>query len=202
MARCGAVPLLAALLVLSSSSSAAQTDLRDALLRCTVISAPSGRLVCYDSLTKALTPITTPQAGVGAWQVSDKTNPLDDSRTVTLDLAATSGRSVYGKPIVLVLRCQSHKTEVFIGWGSYLGEEAKVTTRVGSGESKTKNWGVSTDHTATFYHSDPVAFIQELMAADRFVAQVIPYNESPITAVFDLTGLQTAVKPLRDDCAW
>src|SRR6266566_2151972 len=175
MARCGAVPLLAALLVLSSSSSAAQTDLRAALLRCTVISAPSGRLVCYDSLTKALTPITTPQAGVGAWQVSDKTNPLDDSRTVTLDLAATSGRSVYGKPIVLVLRCQSHKTE---------------------------NWGVSTDHTATFYHSDPVAFIQELMAADRFVAQVIPYNESPITAVFDLTGLQTAVKPLRDDCAW
>ena len=38
-----------------------------------------------------------------------------------------------------------------------------------------------------------VAFIRELMAADRFVAQVTPYNESPVTAVFELTGLPTAV---------
>ena len=202
MRRWATVLSLSLFFLLRATISVAQTDLSGALTRCGAVSAPSERLACYDSLAKSLSVSKPTPVGAGAWQVSDETNPVDDTRTVVLRLVATSGQSVYGKPIVLVLRCQSHKTEAYMSWGSYLGDEAQVTVRVGSGEAKTKRWDVSTDHTGTFYHGDMVAFIRELVAADRFVAQVTPYNESPITAVFELTGLPTAVKPLREDCGW
>jgi len=181
---------------------AAQTPLQDAVSRCGVIGAPAERLACYDSLAKVPARPSTIPAGVGAWQVADEKNPLDDSRTVVLSLVATSGRSVYGQPISLVLRCKTNKAEVYVTWHSYLGDEARVTFRVGSTESRTKTWSVSTDKTGTFYPSDNVEFMKELMAADRLVLQVTPYNQSPITAVFDLAGLPNAMKPLREDCGW
>jgi type VI secretion system protein VasI len=122
---------------------------------------------------------------------------------VTLGLQAASGRSRFGQPVLLVLRCSSHTTDVYIDWHSYLGDEANVTSRVGSSESETKAWTASTDKTATFYPEDAAQFIREqLIPAGRFVAQVAPYNESPITAVFDLAGLDTAAKPLRKACEW
>jgi len=186
----------------SAIGLAAQTPLQDAVSRCGVIGAPAQRLACYDSLAKVPARPSTIPAGVGAWQVSDEKNPLDDSRTVVLSLAATSGRSVHGQPVALALRCMSNKATVYVMWNSYLGDEARVTFRVGGGESRTKTWSVSTDKTATFYPSDHVEFMKEIMAADRLVLQVTPYNESPITAVFDLAGLPNAIKPLREDCGW
>ena len=151
----------------------------------------------------------------GAWKVSDEKNPLDDTRTVTLTLFATSGTPLMGHPVVLQMRCQGHQTELFIDWGSYLGEEAEVTVRdvtfrVGNSAARTSAWGLSTDRTATFYPQNSVEFIKELVAAEftsepvvgRFVAQVTPYHESPITAVFDVRGLEFAMKPMREACGW
>jgi tetratricopeptide (TPR) repeat protein len=167
-----------------------------------------GRVDAYDSLAASVRrgnrrSSAAARGSVGRWQVADTTNPLDDTRMVTLGLQAASGRSRFGQPVLLVLRCSSHKTEVYIDWHSYLGDEANVTSRVGSSESETKGWNASTDKTATFYPEEAAQFIQEqLIPASRFVAQVTPYDESPITAVFDLTGLETAAKPLREACEW
>ena len=74
----------------SAIGLAAQTPLQDAVSRCGVIGAPAQRLACYDSLAKVPARPSTIPAGVGAWQVSDEKNPLDDSRTVVLSLAATT----------------------------------------------------------------------------------------------------------------
>jgi type VI secretion system protein VasI len=40
------------------------------------------------------------------------------------------------------------------------------------------------------------------MDADNLVAQITPYNESPVTAIFDTSGLENAIKPLRETCNW
>ncbi|HYS62153.1 MAG TPA: hypothetical protein VEM27_16295, partial [Gemmatimonadales bacterium] len=89
----------------------------------------------------------------------------------------------------------------FINWNSYLGlEQTPVITRLGAGEAKNQKWPLSTDNKATFYPGDAAAFLEQLLAADRFVAQTTPYSESPITAVFDVAGLSAAVKPLREVC--
>src|SRR5256885_9506138 len=75
-----------------------------------------------------------------------------------------------------------------------------VITRLGAGEAKNQKWPLSTDNKATFYPGDAAAFLEQLLAANRFVAQTTPYSESPITAVFDVAGLSAAVKPLREVC--
>jgi len=200
--------LLAASLVVAltnMSSAAAQGDLKQPIGRCATQDGDLNRLACYDSIAKSLGYSRTPAAanvtGSGGWQVSTQKNPLDDTRTVFLSLSATTGQSRFGDAVWLVVRCQSGKINAFINWNSYLGlEQTPVITRLGAGEAKNQKWPLSTDNKATFYPGDAAAFLEQLLAADRFVAQTTPYSESPITAVFDVAGLSAAVKPLREVC--
>jgi type VI secretion system protein VasI len=164
------------------------------------------RLECFDSLAKKKnldgrqvqpTSIT----GKGKWNVSVDVNPIDDSKTVTLILDADSGASRWGKPVYLVARCQSNATDLYIGWSDFLGSEADVLTRVGDNKAITQRWSMSTDKKATF-HSKPIPFLKEMLTSSKMVAQVTPYNESPVTAIFNTSGLDNAIKPLRETCNW
>ena len=128
-------------------------------------------------------------------------NPIDDSKTVTLILEAESGQSRLGEAVYLVARCKSNETNLFIGWNDYLGSEASVLTRVGKNKAITQTWIMSTSSTSTF-HRKPIPFIKEMLSSNKLVTQVTPYNESPVTAIFNTSGLQNAVKPLRETCGW
>ena len=181
-------------------------DLRDAVIRCAELQDDIARLECYDCLAKDVglnsATISLSEGDDGAWQTMIDINPLDDSAKVVLVLEAESGHSAWGDPIHLIIRCLSGATEVYISWDDYLGSEATVTWRVGSEPARSARWSLSTDHDSTFYPYDDISFIMDLMAASRLVAQVTPYSEAPVTAIFDLTGLSTAIEPLRDACGW
>lgn len=166
------------------------------------------RLECYDGLAKKHG-LDRPQSqpikvsGTGKWNISVKTNPIDDSTTVVLRLDAESGKSRRGKPVMMLARCQSNKTELYIAWNDYLGRNGKVLTRIGSSDAVTKDWTLSTDSKATFHPAKgTIGFLKWMMSTDTFVAQITPYNESPITAIFDTTGMENALKPLREACEW
>lgn len=163
------------------------------------------RLACYDQLARACGLLaSSPDKDNGKWVVHVETNPLDDSKTVLLTLTADTGATRLGEKVELVLRCKSRKTEVFIIWNDYLGSgfSTDVTWRVGDSPATTAEWDISTSNESTFYPYDAIAFIGQLIGVSRLVAQVTPYNESPITAVFDLRGLANAVRPLREACGW
>jgi len=186
------------------SLSAQEVD-RPAFAQCAQIDGELARLDCYDGLARELdlVPTTTVQSGAGEWRVSVVTNPIDDSRTITAILAAESGRSTFGDPVGLVVRCRSGELNVYLNWSSYLGREARVTSRVGSQEANTRRWSLSTDAQASFLPGNQVAvadWIRALASVDRFVAQVTPYNSSPITAVFDVTGAERATADLLQTC--
>ena len=101
----------------------------------------------------------------------------------------------------MVARCQSNKTNVYINWGEYLGREAIVLTRIGNNKANTSKWGISTDSKATF-NNKPITFLKTMSKSNKLVAQITPYNESPVTAIFDISGLDNALKPLRETCNW
>lgn len=188
-------------------SVTAQASIEKELAKCAVKSGDLDRLSCYDDLAKSrglAGPQSEPTkiAGKGKWQVSVNTNPVDDSKTVVLALRADSGKSKWGKPVTLIARCKSNTTELYISWNDYLGRNGKVLTRVGSQSAVTKDWGLSTDSQATFHPRGTINFIKKMMEADKLVAQITPYNESPVTAVFDTAGLENAIKPLRETCNW
>ena len=41
-----------------------------------------------------------------------------------------------------------------------------------------------------------------MMLSDKLLAQVTPYNENPVTAIFNTRGMIEAIKPLRQTCHW
>ncbi|WP_088624665.1 type VI secretion system-associated protein TagO [Oceanicola sp. 22II-s10i] len=151
-----------------------------------------------------------PAPSASQWRTSRETNPLDDSTTVFLALTATSGQSRWGEPITLVARCKSNKTELYVNWGDYLGDDSRdvysewkyVNVRVGEAPMRTEKWGVSTDRKAAFAPGWAGNFLKELLDQDRLVLQTTPYGENPSLAVFDITGLRSVLGLLAETCNW
>ena len=136
------------------------------------------------------------------WLMFEEVNPLDDTKTISLLREAEGSSEQWGDVPYLVVRCKSKQTELYIIWHDYLGSNTRIVTRVGNHRAQTVNWGVSTDGTASFYPHSPISFIKDLNSSDRFVAQATPFNKTPVTAVFDLQGLNKAIKPLQKNCHW
>ncbi|RJG51538.1 type VI secretion system-associated protein TagO [Motilimonas pumila] len=194
------------LLVLAFSSNVnADLDTKD-IAKCAVIKGDLSRLECYDRLAenndlRGIQNVPQTIEDTGDWDVSVGLNPIDDSKTVTLALKAETGTSRWGDPIFIVARCKSNETNLYISWNDYLGSEVEVLTRVGESKAAAREWGLSTDKKASF-HPKPVNFLKKLLDSDKLVAQVTPYNENPVTAIFNTTGLGNAIKPLRQTCSW
>lgn len=165
---------------------------------------------------------------IGKWICNRGIDPIDDTEITTFTLYSDSGESVSGKPIRLVLRYQSGKksgeTRLYINWydylsGRYIGSDyfniTPVAYRLGTEKAQTGNWAISNDReTATYVRpgllsiyrtptsKDTIKFIRRLMQFDSFVAKVAPHSENPVTAVFDLSGLENAVGQYNDILHW
>ncbi|MGF1736523.1 type VI secretion system-associated protein TagO [Photobacterium satsumensis] len=173
---------------------------------CSAIDGDLARLECFDTLSaknglNGLQAVPTETDGTGSWIVSKDINPVDDSQTVTMILQSESGTNKWGRKVAMVLRCSQNTTDMYINWGEYLGRDASVLTRVGSDKAETENWSLSTDSKASFKRK-PIPMIKQMLGQSKFVAQITPYNESPVTAIFDINGIDSAIKPLRETCGW
>lgn len=193
---------IAGALTFSFLSNAAITDKEYA--SCASIDGDLARLICFDAMAKdkkldGPQKVTSNPGDTGKWEVSSKTNPIDDTTTVVLSLLADSGKSRYGESIFLIARCKEGSVDFYIGWQDFLGSDARVLTRVGKGKATTTDWTVSTDKKASF-HPNPIGFLKSMEGEGSLIAQVTPYNESPSTAIFDISGYDEAIKVLRLIC--
>lgn len=194
------------------------------LQQCSSIATDTERLACYDSLANQpeycssdteswrtecggdgvyQTQAAQPATSDSKWFIDSSTDPITDFKKSFAMLDAKEGRSSYGDDITLVLRCSSNGAEVYIIWDDFLGsDDAYVTYRIDSQTARANNWSLSTDNDTTFYPNDDQSFILDLSTAQKLVAQVTPYNESPVTAVFDLSGITEAIQPIRQGCGF
>lgn len=146
----------------------------------------------------------------GAWSLNKSDNPLDDTKTVTVSLTSKSGVSRSGDPIVFVGRCKSNKTEVFVDWRDYLGDDSRdvysawkdVTVRIGKTLAQSQRWGISTDRKATFAPNWPGKLLKDLLDQEVLVLQTTPYGENPTTAIFEVSGLRNVLGELATTCGW
>lgn len=193
------------ILLLGNQVAFAQVG-RQAMAACASIEESSSRLECFDELAERhrLPNMDVPPAtmsGTGEWSISRTINPIDDTATVVARLTATSGQGKYGDPVNMIIRCRSGEMDLYIDWHTYMTDSVAVTARVGTRDAVTENWLGSTDKQASFKRF-PMVMIRKMLDEARFVAQATPFNENPITAIFDISGIDNALKPLREECDW
>jgi type VI secretion system protein VasI len=164
----------------------------------------SERSACYDALASrhGLGASSPPESAEGGWITSSKQDPLTDETISTAMLFSETGSSRRGDNPVLIVRCSGKTTEMYINWNDYLGSDAYTTFRIGQEKATTSNWTMSTDKKAAFYPGSPVGALKRIIESDTFAASVTPYNESPITAVFNSKGSPEALADIRKSCAW
>ncbi len=142
---------------------------------------------------------------IGGWILGTGTTP-------SATLLAEENRDRRGGPVRLTVRCQNRRTEVFVDWGEYLNDEQPtVTTRLDSSAPSTYRWTRSSDKLGSVYspsgtknaREQRVAeFARQLLYARKLSARVIPRGTSAVTAVFDLSGVAEALRPVREACRW
>ena len=91
-------------------------------------------------------------------------------------------------PIQVIARCQSNKTEVYISWHDFLGddtptdvysEQKRVTYRFPPADATTELWGISTDNVATFV-AQPIPFLRTLVASDQLSTSLDNRDAGPL----------------------
>lgn len=192
------------------TTEAQQPNLSE-ISKCRAENDKEARLNCYDKLfpqDKAVQAESKLEKAtdVGKWHTSITTSPIDDSKNVILSLESDDYiRTPFGEAVTptLFIACREKKTEVFLSWDVYLGlEQTSMLYRLDKQKAVERNWLVSTDTKAVFYKGNDIDFIRKLANSNKMYTKITPYNESPVSATFNLNGLSNALKPLQAACNW
>jgi type VI secretion system protein VasI len=188
-------------------------DVQQQARECSRIEDSVKRLACFDSLAAETAPapaVTTPTTGTGRWRVQTQVSKIDDSTNVYLVLESIDpiqGRFGDKGPMTLSVFCRENKTALFFHFAGHfmssLEGGGEITYRVDKRPAQTKAFAQSTDNQALgLSRNDAIPFVKNLLGAERLFVEATPYNESPVSGEFVLTGLENAIKPLSNACGW
>lgn len=189
------------------STARAQSVQDNEISACAAVDSVADRLLCFDGLTErhglAATSAATKEPTKGEWVTGTSVDPMTDAAVYSASLPFRVSNGRVPKIVVLLVRCKNNKTEMLIDWNSYLGNsEVPTTFRVDKEAAKTTRWSISTNNRAAFYPSSPVSLLKKMADGTSFVASVTPYGESPVTAVFNISGAAAALADVRKGCGW
>ena len=107
---------------------------------------------------------------------------------------------------LLIVRCLSKKTEVFVFTGSALKiepdtDDHTVNFRFDDEQGSTTRWPDSAEHDALFA-PDGTVFAQRLMRARTLRFGYTPHNAATVEAHFEVSGLTGLLEPAAKECGW
>ncbi len=178
--------------------------------KCSLIRDRIARLDCFDDLAARVEGRNeqTVSHKTPGWRTSTEVDPLDDSQNVYMVVKSTDPVETWLEGTVrpgLWLQCVRGKTSGFIYWGFIVGGGKKdVTYRIDSQEPKTATLLASDDFVSlsSWDSTRVINFIKSIFGKKRLLVQVTPGSEGPVTATFNIRGIETAIQPLRDSCGW
>jgi type VI secretion system protein VasI len=170
------------------------------------------RLLCYDAIFREKTTSEKPAAQTNTkWQLSTTKSKIDDSESRTLSIESDDDFAAKYRgreKATLILRCHEHATSLYFIIGEHFLAEiqgyGEITYRVDEKKAVKKSFNVSTDNHALGLWSGGTAipFVKQMLGGKKLVIRVTPYNESAVTATFDINGIDDVVKPVREGCKW
>lgn len=174
---------------------------------CSDVDDNTQRLRCYDMENRPATSRST----VSQWYVNESSSKFDDSKTVSVSLSSTdtiAKRFGGSGQASLHLWCSENTTQAYFGFAENFMADiqgyGRVRYRVDDKPAVTQSMDVSTNNEALGLWSGgrSIPFIKDMFGHDSMVVQATPFNQSPVTVTFSITGLEQAIKPLRTACHW
>lgn len=168
------------------------------------------RLECYDLVFRKAK-IDHSGVGKGKWQVSEDVSKFDDSRKVILTLKSEDmardriGRSAHS---YLLIACRENTTSLWMTFADNFMSTTRgggsVTYRLDDQPAREKKFTESNDSSALGLWSGntSIPFVKSMLSANSLVVRATPFSESAVTVTYDLSGLETAIEPLRAACGW
>ena len=198
-----------AILAVGQPTLAANQDLEARLDDCAAIVPTAKRLMCFDTLVKSLDVArrNTGQAR-SDWIVSSRVSPMDDRTNVYLLLRSKElvETKFFGKVRPkLWFQCVRGETKAILEWGFIVGGGVEtVTYRLDQDQLKTAVVKVSDDFSSlvSWDKERVTRFIKSLFGKKRLFIEIKPFSDPPIMATFNITGIETAIAPLRAACSW
>ncbi len=197
--------ILCATLAIAATGATAQ--------ECIEIQDSDARLACYDAAAGFVSTIEPDPSPPGNWKVGFDTSALRDTRDVYLSTSAdtaTTCRSFGGGSNIptLFLRCQENTTSLVIGSNCQMvsghSNYGRVDFRIDAEPAGRMNMQESTTNTALglWRGREAIPFIRRLLGKDKLLVRFIPFNQNPQEFTFDISGLDEAIAPLREECNW
>lgn len=205
--RVSGVFLGAALL---SFTAGAETFI-EAITNCRKINNKESRYQCYD---RAEAQVGNVNREVAKFNYRTASDPITGQTLHTLTIRSDRGLNGRGDPIILEMTCDSTKPggySLTLRWEDFLESSTpNVTTRLGQAPSVTERWATNRSRESSVFAGSEegyskTEFIETLVAEleegnASVVFRTTPYNDAPITAVFDFTGFLEVVAPMRESC--
>ena len=156
--------------------------------------------------------IPTVLSNTGRWEMIEQRDPITDRQFIGLGLRSETYVPRSGsRQAILLVRCDygvggDPTWMLAINWDDYLGSDNRgVVHRFGDAAPVRTLWNLAGDGSITtlptWRNGQQVrAFLTTLQQANRLTARVDRYNDTTITATWDVRGLAVAVQPLLTKC--
>ncbi|MBI1492528.1 type VI secretion system-associated protein TagO [Halocynthiibacter styelae] len=180
---------------------------------CLPIENELDRLACYDREAGRDTQIEVTSSLESNWTVRTDVSDFDDTTSVFMSVYSEDPVRCdsYRAPenIRLILRCMENTTALLLQTQScHLtsghGDYGNVEYRVDSASARSREFTESTNSRSLGLWSGRTAipFIKGLLENEKLLVRFTPFNHSPVTAEFNISGLDAAIAPLREACRW
>ena len=193
-----------------SVTASAETFI-EAITNCRKINNTEARYACYD---RAEAQAGNVKREVAKFNYQSTSDPITGQTVHKLSIRSDRGLNGRGNPIILELSCDSMKPgtyDLVLLWKDFLNSSnPEVTTRLGQTPSVTERWATDRSRESSIFTDTPEgytkqSFMETLVSElengnSSIVFRATPYNDNPITAVFDFTGFLDVIQPMRESC--
>lgn len=199
--------------LMTASVSQAET-FAESIQECRSLTEQAERYQCYDEAEQVLVEAQSVTRDIGKFDYESISDPITGQTEHSVFLRSDRGLNRQRDPIELELTCDSTRPsdyQLILNWGEFLpSTEPEVTIRIGQGESVTGNWRTDRFRERTIFPGNKSGFskvdlVNQLESETEagnatLVFRTTPYNYTPITAVFDMTGFTEVIAPMRTSC--
>lgn len=183
----------------------------EAITNCRKINNKERRYECYD---RAEAQAGNVNREVAKFNYTSTSDPITGQTLHTLTIRSDRGLNGRGNPIILEMACDSTRPGTYdltLRWEDFLDSSTpEVTTRLGQSASVTEEWETDRSRESSIFTDTPEGYTKDSLMETLIseiengnatvVFRATPYNDEPITAVFDFNGFLEVIQPMRESC--